>query len=1078
MIPLLIRHKNYLFVLISLLITTKLYNQEPKNELQFQHLKKELTQSSITKIFEDSYGFLWIGTQKGLHKYDGTNYETFEQSKDATIGLSNSDVGHIIECKNGDLLIGSRQGLNKYDRLLNNIQPFQFKEEAENLSTKNIYHIFEDRHLLFLGTYESGLFKYNKITGETQHLNFATGAYSQMSYNFILSTERLNENTLVVFTQAAIYLVDNNLNIIKKSNEGQYAKSVKKVDDENFIIGTNDGLISFVTITKNNEINISKKKITKGYALLSLELDDYQNLWIGSENDGLYIYSSKTDTLKNYKVDPTLKKSIKSNSIWSIHKGSKGVMWLGLFKKGLNFYDNDYHNFDLITSNRVNSNSLSNDVVNCFYEDEKGNLWIGTDGGGLNYWNRTENTFKHYALNNGTLNSNAILALLNDNKDQLWVGTWAHGIAIFAPDKKSYRVLNTENSFLLSNNVTDLKQDKKGRIWIVTLFGGLQVYDPQTKAHENIELKENSTSNIIYTGHVLEEDSEGNIWVGTQSAGVFKISENEEIDKWSTKRYHKFDEQAILSNNFVHTITKDNEGIIWVGTQSGLNKYVPEIDNFKIITQNEGLKNDVIKGILTDDENLLWLSTVKGILRYKPKDSSCILYNTSDGLQGDEFIKNSFYRTKKGEFLFGGSNGFNIFNPKNIKISTESPQVIIRNFKVFNETVTPNDQRKLISKDISNIDTLTLTHRDAVIDFEYAALTFKHPEKIEYAYFLDGFEKEWNYVGSKRNATYTNLNPGQYALRIKSTNEDGVWSDQQKTLHITVIPPFWKTWWFTFLGLATLSLLIYCTYMLRVRNIEKNQIKLEKEINIRTKELQEQKNKLIEVADELSTKNEEIQRFTFAVSHDLKSPISSIKGLASIIPMDIEMENYPDLEKYLKMINISCDTMTELIADITKIAKLGKIENINEPLDTNEIINYAKTLLGGKLNINNIQLSVAEKLPLIYADRKRMIQVFENLLDNAIKYMGDQENPEIRIEAEEEIKWVQLKVIDNGAGLNSDSLQKLFSPFERFHPETEGTGLGLFTIKKIVESHGGSIICASEGPGKGATFTVRLKKSV
>ncbi len=618
--------------------------------------------------------------------------------------------------------------------------------------------------------------------------------------------------------------------------------------------------------------------------------------------------------------------------------------------------------------------------------------------------------------------------------------------------------------------------DSKGRIWIATFHGGLQVYNPETKTHKNINLNNTINNTKVSTITTITEDKSGSIWVGTQISGLFKLVETKE--EWQYTSYNSLENEHIISNDFINAIVQDSEGVLWIGTQAGLNKYNSTTDSFESITHKNGLKNDAIKGIIEDANHWLWLSTGYGIIHYNPKSKASINYDANDGLQGNEFNSNSFYKTKNNELIFGGSNGFNLFQAKNIKKREDKPKVNITSLKIFNKPVHAADESKILKQHISQVDSITLSYDNNVINFEFNALTFRHPDKVNYAYFLDGFETDWNYVGHKKNATYTSLEPGEYTLRIKSSNSDGIWNNNETTLHITITPPFWKTWWFHLITIALLITCIYLALYLRVRNIKKYQLTLEKEISERTQQLLQQKKELEKVADELTTKNKEIQRFTFAVSHDLKSPLSGIKGIASLIPMEFVMKDFPELEQYLEMINISCDTMHDLIADITKIAKIGKIENKNEVLDINEIVALSTTLVKGKLKTSKVKLIVEENLPNIYGDRNRIIQVFGNLLDNAIKYMGDQKQPVVYIKAQENGEKIQFSVSDNGSGMEEKSLKKLFSPFERFHSDVNGTGLGLYMIKQIVESHDGTIYAESEGKGKGTTFNVILPNVV
>ncbi|MGB3149861.1 MAG: two-component regulator propeller domain-containing protein, partial [Maribacter sp.] len=887
--------------------------------------------------------------------------------------------------------------------------------------------------------------------------------------------ELLNDDKLFIVTQGKSYIIDSELQIKRTFLGNQFVSSALRTGPLSFLIGTRNGeLLDYELV--NNELLLKEKiNVSPGHTILTMEEDARGNVWLGTENAGLSIYSIYNGAISNIKSSYKKPTSISNNSIWSLCRTRTGVMWMGPFKKGLSFYDPDYYKFKHIALDPFNPNSLSNNIVNCFSEDAIGNLWIGTDGGGLNYWQRDEGIFEHYSLDNGKLNSNVILSILPDNQNRLWLGSWANGITIFDTQTKDYEIWTSKNSFLASDNVMELIKDKKGRIWIATLYGGLQIYNPKTKSHENINLKSETDGKEVETVARLYEDDSNAIWVGTQTMGVFRLEEKD--NAWSIQQYHSAGINNHLSNDYVNTITQDDYGNLWVGTQAGLNKYLPDKNSFKSVTKAHGLINDAIKGIVQDDYGLLWLSTEMGVVKYNEETNDFLNYDIYDGLQGNEFNASSFYKTNNYEIVFGGNNGFNIFTSKQAAKRTDKLPVLLSGLKIFNKSVYPNDDFGVLEQDIGQLDSITLSYKHSVFNIEFNALTLKAAEKVNYAYFLEGFEEDWNYVGNKTSANYTNINPGDYRLRIKSSNSDGIWSDEETSLFITITPPFWKTWWFRLLLLTIFIGSIYLVYYIRIKNIKRYQLKLERKIDERTTELRHQQTKLIKAADELSTKNEEIQRFTYAVSHDLKSPLSGIKGIAGLIPLEMVMEDFPDMEKYLEMINVSCDTMSTLIADITKIAKIGKIVNNNELLDTIEIIDLASNLVSGKIKLSNIKLSVAKNLPDIYGDKNRIIQVFGNLLDNAIKYMGDQKQPLIKVRALNLGDLVQFQVIDNGSGMDEKSLKKLFSPFERFHADVQGTGLGLYMIKQIIESHGGQITAESPGKGFGTTFSVTMPKA-
>ncbi|MER3374843.1 MAG: two-component regulator propeller domain-containing protein [Allomuricauda sp.] len=1035
-----------------------------------------MSQSSATVLFEDSYGFIWVGTPNGLNKYDGTDFEIFEESLNGKSGLTNGRINTIYE--DGDeLFIGTNHGVNVFDREMHHIHPFEFRNMGKGIESKSFHSIAKTNDTLWLGTYSEGLYRYDMGSGEVKNLLIENEIkVENYNKNYIVKIIPLDDDRLLVISRSNIFVISKTMEILAEIEVDTYITAVTESDKKTFLLGTKNGSLIELSVSTTSGLQTKRKEIAPGFTILSIAKYVDGSIWMGTENNGLFIYDGTNENIRHLKYSLTRPNSISSNSIWSLLTTRNGVLWMAPFKNGLSFYDPEYIKFKHIGTNPFNPQSLNNKLVNCFSEDTNGNIWIGTDGGGLNLWNRSADTFEHFSLDNSNFGSNVVMSLLQTEEEELWAGTWSNGITVFNTRNKTFKVWNTNNSFLKSNNVSDLLKDKKGRIWIISLFEGVQLYDPKTNEHKDVVLKSRFDGAEINSLHTIFEDRNGHIWIGTQTSGLFKLTERD--GSWTSAHYYKNQDENSLSNDFVNTIVQDDDGVIWVGTQRGLNKYLPISDSFQSITRLDGLMNDAIKGIIANDaDEQLWLSTEGGIIRFDIKTGETIDYDIADGLQSNEFNPKSFLTTEKGEYIFGGINGLNIFTPEGVEKRKDTPPLLITGLKLYNRPVLPNDGTGILQKDIGQTDSLTFDYDQSVFNFDFRALTYRHPEKVDYAYFLEGFETDWNYVGNESSATYTNINPGNYTLRIKSTNSDGIWVDNEANLHIKIIPPFWQTWWFKTLVLLFILLGLYMAHYIKIRTFKKNQRILERKIDERTKELQHQKDKLVEAGKELKQKNEEIQRFTYAVSHDLKSPLSNIKGIASLIPMEIVLKDFPNVEEYLALIDLSCNNMSELIADITEIAHLGKIENKNEILNTNEILDTAKKLIKAKLDISKTQLNISENLPHIHGDRKRIIQVFGNLLDNAIKYMGDQPNPTINVEYEDTGETNIFLIRDNGSGMDESSLKELFTPFKRFHSNVKGTGLGLYMIKKIMDSHGGTIMAASEGKGKGTTFKLIFPKA-
>ncbi|MEM8893096.1 MAG: two-component regulator propeller domain-containing protein [Bacteroidota bacterium] len=911
------------YSLIGLLLFSwlELRSQEANNTLSLHHIPTGLSENSATQIFQDSKGFLWIGTPNGINKYDGTEFQIFTKGATDSTGLTDGYIESIYEDFENLLYVGTNQGLNLYDRALNVFKPYPLLPQGEIIQSKYIGAIIRSGDYLWLGTDNSGIYRYHIPSGETRQLLFDHINKVGPSNHFIVEIFPAPNDQLLVITQESIYLIDKSFNIISGNRDPLDLSNAIAVSEDEFWIGTHTGELIQVGI-KNNELELKSQVISRGYTILSLAMDGNNNIWLGTENDGLWIYNTTNQERQHLKVDLRNPNSITSNSIWSLFSADNDVMWLGTFRQGLSFYDPDYYKFRHIRKDPFNVNSLSNDIINCFLEDESGNLWIGTDGGGLNYWDRENNSFNAYALSNGQLNSNVVLTMFKDDEDKLWIGTWAKGLAIFDLRTKRYDVWHEDNSFLGSNHVIGLLRDRKARIWIATLFGGLHLYNTSTKTHEHIRLQSSKDNNSVNTAARLLEDSNGHIWVGTQTSGVFRIEEND--SGWDIQHYHSLDENHGISNDFVNTVIEDNDGLIWVGTQAGLNRYDPTADAFQFITKADGLKDDAIKGIIKDSEGFLWLSTSQGITRFNPGTRKSQNYDLADGLQSNQFNASSFFTTKTREFLFGGNNGFNLFITEEAKKRDDIPKIYFTSLKVFNQPVLAGDATGILKKDINQTDSITFSYKHSVIEFEFHALTYRHPDKVQYAYFLEGFENAWNYIGNNKTATYTNLNPGDYRLRIKSTNSDEVWHDQETTLWIRVTPPFWMTWWFRALTAVVVIGFAYSIYLIRIRNIKKYQTQLEIQIDQRTSELRQQKEKLSETADELYTNNQKLKELranekklseetialkeremaTMAMStHEKNTLLKDLEQKVTFLEMRIDEDMKPDLKDLKRTIS-------------------------------------------------------------------------------------------------------------------------------------------------------------------------------
>jgi len=573
------------------------------------------------------------------------------------------------------------------------------------------------------------------------------------------------------------------------------------------------------------------------------------------------------------------------------------------------------------------------------------------------------------------------------------------------------------------------------------------------------------------------QDARGNLWVGTGS-GLNRL--DPESGRFTRFRHDEQD-AASLSSDDVLSILQDRTGTLWLGTHGGgLNRLVPDsrtgsaAASFRFFTTDDGLPSNVIYGILEDGQGRLWLSTNRGLSHFNPRTESFRNYDVRDGLQSNEFNSGAYCKNRRGEMFFGGINGLNAFFPDQIEDNPYVPPVVLTSFKKFNEEVP-------LATDLATLSTLTLRHDESIISFEFAALSYTTPEKNQYAYRLVGFRDLWTELGTKRDVTFTNLNPGAYTLHVKGSNNDGIWNEAGLELKLIVEPPFWRTWWFTALAVIAGAGLLVGSYLARTRSMRKHNQALQAEIAERRRAEKERERLIAELEAnyrELEARNAEMERFTYTVSHDLKTPLVTIKGFVGMLRRDVTAGDAERVDADLEWINNAADTMHMVLQDLLTLSRMGRQMNPPETVALTELAEQARAQISTRIAERGIAVVIDRAMPKVSGDRMRLLEVYRNLIDNAVKFMGDQEAPCVEIGARpddetETLCWVR----DNGAGIDPRYHEKVFGLFERLDQQIEGTGVGLALVKRIVEVHGGRSWVESEGTGRGSTIYFTLPRA-
>jgi ligand-binding sensor domain-containing protein/signal transduction histidine kinase len=837
-------------------------------DIAFEHVsvEKGLSSTSVYAFAQTEEGFLWIGTQNGLNRFDGYNFKIFNYVPGDAGSLANNWVKALITDKAGNLWVGTSNGLSRYNNASETFTTFLAEKHNDNtLAANNIWGLYEDRDgVIWIGT-DNGLTRYSPRTGKFKSFRIPspTGEYISTAVNTIV--EGPDGSLLIGTWGRGIYKFDKEQQTfssvilpLPQTASNRLNVKVLKLDGAGRLwIGTqSNGIILLDPAFKTAEVytNSSHPNSISDNYILSVYEDKTGKIWVGTYGQGVCLFDPESKGFIRYQSDELNPRSLQGNWVTSLFEDNSGVMWLG-HDNGISRFNLRGPKFRLFKNNPLDSNSIPKSNINIVYEDSEGLLWFGMWGGGLSRFNPADSSFTHYQhdpKDHSSLIDNRVWGICEDSDGQLWVAT-SSGLQIF--NKRTWRfrhykdlVKNRPDLQMKHRNLSYIMADKKGRMWIGTWGDGLYVYDQKgsTLKHlvTNIDDAGSLAGNRIR--HIYE-DSKGTIWIATSEGGLDKVTEAKDERLQFQHFQYSSTEAGSLGSNSPMIVYEDSRGRLWVGTDgSGLNlldNKTGKFANVKGLLKN-GLNN--VLGILEDKEGLLWLSTNNGLARYEPSTEQLKIYDVSDGLQSNSFLY-GHCKTGSGQMIFGGHSGFNIFFPGQIKDSDFKPKVILSDLRLFNEPVEVGKPQKLALKDdepilqkpLAMCSDLVLSYKDYVLSFGFASLDFTAPHKNRYAYMLENFENHWNYTDAgKRYATYTNLKPGEYIFRVRGTNSDGVWSDHVASLKVKVTPPFWDTWWFKLLITIIVLLSVFLVHriwlQLKLENLlAMERMKIEEAENIR-----------------------------------------------------------------------------------------------------------------------------------------------------------------------------------------------------------------------------------------------------
>jgi two-component sensor histidine kinase/ligand-binding sensor domain-containing protein len=1037
--------RHILFMLLIELLSISVQAQL----LRFDHYSTQegLSQSNVNCIYQDSRGFIWIGTRNGLNRFDGYKFVIYNRDPKDTFSLSDDFVTDVAEDKSGNLWIATKGGLNKYDRSENRFSRFFHNEKDPHTLSGNALNklAFDQEGNLWIATQMNGLNCYVPQGNLFKHYSYSVGDSSSISENTVRTVfvDSKNEVWAGTFTGGLNRFNKNTQGFERfrilgdqKRATGSNIPCIYEDNDHCLWIGTQDeGLFLFDAKSKSFKAlaTLTKTKNFLARTIFSLNDEDDGKLWIGTENEGLFVLNKKTFSINQYVHDEIDKYSINGNSIYAIYRDQQENMWLGTFSGGVNLLRSTTKKF-IHYKHTSSPGSLSNNFVLDIFEDTHKNIWVATDGGGLNVKAANSDSFVHFTHQAGvtnTLSSNYDLVVREMKDGKIWVGTWGGGISIYDPQKKSFRYLANDpnnGNTISSNNIYAIIQSKDNKIWIGTANAGLDCFDEKAKKITRYCHSANDSTSISSDLILsLLEDSKGNIWVGTYDNGLNRFDT-------ATKTFERYIANpggAGISNNSIPDIREDSKGNLWVSSFNGLNKINLGTDQLTVYTTLDGLPGNIIYATLEDNRGNIWISTNKGLSVFDPTTNQFKNFTPEDGLQDDEFKLHSALKSASGTLYFGGINGYNEFNPQLLNEKINFSPIVITGYNLFNQPINAsNDQlHTTLPKNISESRSITLSYVQSFLSLEFAALDFAPPAKKNYAYILKGFDKDWNFSGNRNIAFYTNIPPGNYTFELKYQNSNGSWSNVYSKLDVIIVPPFWSMWWFKALAALFILALLYAYLRIRMYSMKKQKATLERLVMHQTQEVMAQKNALVFQQQEINKKNDSLEYLIRdkdalllekewllkEIHHRVKNNLQVVMSLLNT------QSSYLEDKEALAALLESKHRIFAISLIHEKLYQSENVSRVNMVAYIRELVAYLRQSFNVQqrimfdMNLANVELDVAQAVPVGL--------ILNEAITNAIKYaFPNQMNGRVTINMEEVVDGkISLIIEDDGIGLHQVS---------------------------------------------------------
>ncbi len=1045
-----------------------------------------LSQSVVNCVFQDSRDYIWIGTQNGLNRFNGETFDIFSYNPEDSVSISNNWIYSVAEDSDGNLWVGTKGGLNKYLVATNKFERITYQTDFPDI-TRYCYDIIRLGNGNLLINTPPVITVFDPREKSFHHY------YSKLEYDGAVKDVRspsLEDNDGKIWIGsgkglASFSTKSNEFSYYQFSDEGGIVGDVNisalyRDKKGNIWAGTTSGLFCYNPISNIFEASRffigAKGNFTfKNICIRSILEDSNGNIIIGTEGRGMFVFSTSMKiplTMQNYTSENS---EIGHNIVQSLLIDHSQNLWIGTLQ-GISKTDLKKMKFNLYRrSNSPNSVDLLGNVIASLYKDDEGTLWVGNWGQGLNLVNRSTGKVEHFSTQmtgNHKIQNDFIHAIFQDSDHRIWLGT-RDGLLVF--DKPRNRFVPWNEYF----NKPDLPtfnhvriylmiQDRNSNYWIGTQNGlykinleksTVEVFRKELESHHRL------SANLVY---YLLEDTDGLIWIATVGGLDVYNPSTQNI------RHYVKDKNG-LSDDFVISLCEDKKGRIWIGTDTYVNVYDKKDSSFTYYSQKEGLPNNRIFEIVKDRNDDIWIATGKGLSKFSERNNSFQTFTLEDGLQSLEFNLRAAYACKDGEMLLGGMNGFNSFYPDSISRNPYIPNVVFTSFYK-----TKGNTKEYIN--LAESRDISLNHNVNSFTIEFAALEYTNPQRNKYSYKMEGVSDEWVDIGNRKFVPFSALQAGEYTFKVKGSNNDGVWNNQEISLRITILPPWWKSNYAYLLYFVIIILVIVVFIKIRERNLRQAKKLLEQKVLERTLQIEEQSRLIISKNQELKELNVTKDKFFSIIGHDLGNQFNIIIGFSEVLVSDFKNMDSRKIENHLTNIYNSSRLAHELLDNLLTWAKIQTkaIKYNPEVFDLQAKIADTIEFLEGASAKKSIRIKVANKQQMfVYADVNMFSAVIRNLVSNAIKFTHEQGAIVIQLQGKED--FCEISVKDNGVGISEENIHKIFRIDSNHSTHgtngEKGTGLGLILCKEFVEQHNGKIWVESVvDKGSRFIFTLPRKK--